>query len=93
MSTINEPPPPPPATPPPSAGGGWRPSKKQIFASVIAVVALVAVLQNTRTGHFNFLWFDFRAPVWIWLVIVFCAGVGTGLLIASRRAKKKASPA
>jgi uncharacterized integral membrane protein len=62
-----------------------------VIGAVIAVVALVAVLQNTRTGHFSILWFDFQAPVWIWLVLNFGAGVLTGWLIASRRAKKKAA--
>jgi uncharacterized integral membrane protein len=82
-------------SPPPSsaspAAEGWRPTKKQIIAAIIVVVALVFIFQNTRTGHFNFLWFDFRAPVWIWMVLNFAAGVGIGLLIASRRAKKKAA--
>ena len=96
MSLANEPPPPPPQSsqavqPTQPAKEGWRPTKKQIIAAVIGVVALVAILQNTRTGHFSLLWFDFQAPVWIWLVVNFGAGVATGLLIASRRAKKKAA--
>jgi uncharacterized integral membrane protein len=69
----------------------WKPTRKQIIAGVIAVAALLAVLQNTRTGHFNFLFFDFHAPVWIWFVVNFGAGVATGLLIASHRAKNKAA--
>jgi uncharacterized integral membrane protein len=102
MSRTNEPPLPPPppprqSSPPPTSQSPqpvkerWRPTKKEVIAAVIAVVALVAVLQNTRTGHFNILWFDFQAPVWIWLILNFGAGVATGLLIASRRAKKKAA--
>jgi uncharacterized integral membrane protein len=49
------------------ANEGWRPTTKQIIAAVIAVVALLFIFQNTGTGHFHFLWFDFQAPVWIWL--------------------------
>jgi uncharacterized integral membrane protein len=71
----------------------WRPTRKQVGAALIAVVALVFVLQNTRTGRFEFLVFDFEAPVWIWLVVNFAAGVVTGLLIARRRAKSKADDA
>jgi uncharacterized integral membrane protein len=72
---------------------GWRPTKKQIIAAIIAVVALVFVLQNTNKGHFHFLWFDFEAPMWIWLLVVFAGGIATGLLIASRRARRKAAQA
>jgi hypothetical protein len=55
------------------------------------VAALLFVFQNTRTGHFSFLWFDFNAPVWLWVLMVFGAGIATGLLFAQRRAKQKAS--
>jgi len=69
----------------------WRPTPKQITAGVIVVVILVAILQNTHKAQFDFLWFNFEAPVWLWLAAVFGAGVATGLLIASRRAKRKAA--
>jgi uncharacterized integral membrane protein len=69
----------------------WRPTGKQIIAAIIVVVALIFILQNTRKGHFSFLFFDFEAPVWIWIVAVFAGGVATGLLIAQRRAKRKAT--
>jgi uncharacterized integral membrane protein len=83
MSVVNQ--------PERSVHEGWRPTPKQVVAAVIVVVALVAILQNRRTGRFDLLWFDFEAPVWIWLLVVFAAGVATGLLIASRRAKRKAA--
>jgi len=85
MSMVNEP------KPQPQASEGFHPTKKQIIAAIIVVVALVFIFQNTGKGHFHFLWFDFEAPMWIWLVLVFAGGVATGLLIASRRAKKKAA--
>ena len=69
----------------------WRPTKKEVIGAVIAVVALIAILQNTRTAHFSFLFFDFNAPVWIWLLAIFAAGFATGLLVARRRARQKAS--
>jgi uncharacterized integral membrane protein len=89
MSMTNE--------PEPSAGGvketreGFRPTSRQIIAAIIVVVALIFILQNTREGHFSFLWFDFTAPVWLWIVIVFAGGVATGLLLARRQAQKKAA--
>jgi uncharacterized integral membrane protein len=69
----------------------WRPTGRQIIAAIIALVALLFIFQNTKTGHFHFLWFDFQAPVWFWMLIVFAGGVATGLLFAGRRAKRKAS--
>jgi hypothetical protein len=33
-------------------------------ASIITVVALLFILQNTESVRFNLLWFDFRWPVW-----------------------------
>ena len=74
--------------PPDNAGERWRPTTKQVIGAVIVVVALVAVLQNTRRGHFNFLFFDFNAPVWVWLLVNFGAGFATGLLVARRRAHR-----
>jgi uncharacterized integral membrane protein len=75
------------------ADKGWRPTPKQIIAAIIAVVAVLFIFQNTGTGHFHFLWFDFQAPVWIWLLAVFAGGIATGLLIANRRAKRQAAAA
>ena len=66
----------------------WRPTTKQIVAAVIGVVALIAVLQNTRRGRFSFLFFDFEAPLWIWIVAVFAGGFATGMLVARRRARR-----
>jgi uncharacterized integral membrane protein len=85
MSMVN-----PPQQPPKE---GWHPTRKQIIAAIIAVVAVLFIFQNTNRGHFHFLWFDFQAPVWIWLLLVFAGGVATGLLIASRRAKRQAAQA
>jgi uncharacterized integral membrane protein len=66
---------------------------KQTLAGAIVVLSLIFILQNTGEGHFSFLVFDFRAPMWIWLLIVFASGVGTGLLLAWRRARRKATEA
>jgi uncharacterized integral membrane protein len=75
----------------PPAKQRWRPTGKQIIAAIIVVAALFFIFQNTKTGHFHFLFFDFNAPVWLWVLVVFCGGVATRLLVASRRAKHKTS--
>ena len=71
----------------------WRPTVRQIIAAIIVVAAVLFIFQNTRTGDFRFLWFDFKAPVWFWMLVVFCGGVAAGLLAASRRAKQKTAAA
>ena len=75
----------------PPAKQRWRPTRKQIIAAIIVVGALLFIFQNNNSDHFHFLWFLFQAPVWLWLLVVFAGGIGTGLLIASRRAKQKTS--
>ena len=69
----------------------WRPTGRQIIAAIIVIATLLLIFQNTKTGHFHFLWFDFTAPTWFWLLVVFCGGVVTGVLFAGRRAKRKTS--
>jgi uncharacterized integral membrane protein len=59
---------------------------KRIVAGVITIVALLFVFQNTGTGSFHFLFFEFKAPRWLWLLGVFAAGFGSGVLFTHRRA-------
>jgi uncharacterized integral membrane protein len=54
---------------------------KQIVAAIIGVLVLIAILENTREGHLTFLFFDFTAPVWIRIVVVYGAALATGLLV------------
>jgi uncharacterized integral membrane protein len=61
---------------------------RNIIAAVIGIAALLFIFQNTKTGHFHFLWFDISAPTWFWLLGLFAAGFGTGLLFARLRAKR-----
>jgi lipopolysaccharide assembly protein A len=87
---MNLPPPSPQPKPQPQEER-WRPTKKEIIAGIIVVIAAVFIIQNNEKAEFHFLLFKFEAQEWIWLLAIFAAGVGTGLLIASRRAKKKAA--
>jgi uncharacterized integral membrane protein len=68
----------------------WRPTKRQVVAGIIAVLVLLAILQNTRSSEFNFLLFDFEAPVWLLFTAIFGGGFATGFLIARRRARRAA---
>jgi hypothetical protein len=55
--------------------------------AVIAVVALLFVLQNTESVNFEFLWFDFEMPMWVMLVIF--AGVGAVVFYGLQRRRRK----
>ena len=43
-------------------------------AAIISIVALLFVLQNTESVRFNFLWFDFRWPLWAMLLVFMAIG-------------------
>jgi uncharacterized integral membrane protein len=60
---------------------------RNIIGAIIVVAALLFIFQNTGTGHFHFLFFDIKAPEWIWLAGVFAAGFVGGILFAHHRAK------
>jgi|1185.fasta_scaffold720950_2 putative membrane protein len=65
--------------PPRVAGGG-----------VIAIVALIFILQNRGDITLNFLWFDINAPLWLWLTIMFLAGGIVGWIASRNRIRRKA---
>jgi uncharacterized integral membrane protein len=60
---------------------------------VIGIIALLFVVQNTEETQFNVLWFDFRLPLWIMLVLFMVAGAiiayGITRRIKSRKARKE----
>lgn len=55
--------------------GKSGPSPSLIALIVIAVVAIVFILQNGERAETNFLMLDFRAPLWLLLAIAVAAGV------------------
>lgn len=61
--------------------------------AVIGIVALLFIVQNTQSVQFNFLWFEFRWPLWVMLVVFMLAGVVVfyGLARRRRARKKKAA--
>jgi uncharacterized integral membrane protein len=58
--------------------GGRSLSPRLVVAAVLTVLALVFVLQNTRRGNINFLFWEANAPVWLWFLGVFVVGVAVG---------------
>lgn len=59
--------------------------------AVLSLVAFLFIVQNTRTVHFNFLWFEFRWPLWIMLIVFMLIGsvvaYGVSRRMRSRRAR------
>jgi uncharacterized integral membrane protein len=64
---------------------------RNLIGTVIVVVALLFVFQNTQTGHFHFLFFNISAPRWLWLLGVFAGGFVSGRLFTRHRAAKAAA--
>ena|SRR5215204_7191122 len=73
---------------PPRTDERYRPSPKLIIGAVVAVLALVFVFQNTDRKTVNFLWMDFEAPAWMWLLVIFLAGALVGYMFARRQARR-----
>jgi uncharacterized integral membrane protein len=73
---------------PPRTHERYRPSPKLIIGAVIALVALVFVFQNTDRETVKFLWMDFNAPAWMWLLVIFLAGALVGYMFARRQARR-----
>ncbi len=67
-----------------------RVSAKGIIAILIGLVALVFVFQSTGSGEISFLMWDFSAPAWLWLLLVFLAGVLVGSLFPWFRRSRRA---
>ena len=60
--------------------------RHRVIGLVILVVALLLVLQNTKSAELHFLFFTFRAPIWIMAVATLVLGaVGWELVKRSRR--------
>ena len=66
----------------------WYLSPKGITAIVVGVLALVFVLQNTDQKHVSFLLWSWSMPLWIWLLVIFAAGVLVGSIFPWLRRRR-----
>ena len=73
---------------PPRTEERYRPSPKLIVGAIIALLALIFVFQNTDKKTVKFLWMDFNAPAWMWLLVIFLAGGIVGYAFARRQARR-----
>lgn len=67
------------------------PGPRLIIAAIIAVLALVFVVQNTGKGEVDFLFWTLSMPAWIWLLVIFAAGLVVGSIFPWLRPRKKRS--
>jgi len=58
--------------------------------ALIALITLLFVVQNTDSVPFSFLWFGFRWPLWIMLLVFMAIGAVVALGVARRRRSRKA---
>lgn len=57
--------------------------------ALIALAALLFIIQNTETVAFSFLWFEFRWPLWIMLLVFMITGAVVFWGAARRRRARR----
>ncbi len=79
-------------TPPHRAStSGRMVSPKTIGAVLVGVLALIFVFQNTSSGQVNLYFWHITAPAWLWLVLLFGAGVVVGSLFPWFRRRQRST--
>lgn len=85
-------------TPPSVPSGSATPSQPrasrrvtpgQIIALIIALLAVIFVIQNRETVSVQLLGARLSAPLWLLLTIMAAVGLLVGFLLARRRASRK----
>ncbi|MGW4354860.1 hypothetical protein ACWELJ_22525 [Nocardia sp. NPDC004582] len=61
-----------------------RISLKQWFAIALAVLAVVFIVENRHRVDIEFLLLTIRSPMWLVLLVTFCVGWISGILIRRR---------
>jgi uncharacterized integral membrane protein len=64
---------------------------KLYLAAVLLLLLLTFVAQNSQTVNFDFLFWTFGLPRALMLLVIFLAGVATGLLLVAGRGYRRAS--
>jgi uncharacterized integral membrane protein len=59
-----------------------------IAAIVLGILAVISILENTRSTKIRFIGPEVKAPLWLALVIAAVLGAGAGLLIDRRRNRR-----
>jgi uncharacterized integral membrane protein len=60
---------------------GFRPSAKQIGGGILALLAVIFVLQNTQDVRIHLLGWHVTAQLWVVLIVMFALGAGAKTLL------------
>ena len=63
-----------------------------IIGGVIAVLALILIFQNTQDVQVHVLFWHSDHPLWIWLLVLFAAGLVVGSLFPWARLYERRHP-
>jgi lipopolysaccharide assembly protein A len=69
----------------PAGGRARRLRTRHWLAIVLVVLAAIFVVQNTIRHEIHLLWVTVEAATWLVLIVIFLAGVVTGLLLHRQR--------
>lgn len=68
----------------------WQTIRRFGPGTVVAVVALLFILQNQDQADFEFLWLSFRTGLWVMLLASLLAGIVIGWGMTARRHRRQA---
>ena len=69
--------------------GGFQVTGRQVVGGLIAVLLIVFIGFNSETTPVSLIFFTVTLPLWIVLAGTALLGVGIGMLLGGRRAKRK----
>ncbi|WP_300681912.1 hypothetical protein [Nocardioides sp.] len=64
--------------------------KERWLAIVLAVIAIVFIVQNRDKTHINLLWINITCPLWLTMTVMTLIGMGIGFMLSRHRARAKA---
>ncbi len=68
-------------------------SPRVAATTVLLILAVVFVFQNTAKGQVHLLFWTVGMPAWIWLLLIFLCGVAVGSVFPWLRRSERAAPA
>jgi uncharacterized integral membrane protein len=75
------------------SGHRFKLSKRLIIGGIIAVLALILILQNTQDVQVHVLFWHADRPLWLWFFLLFAGGFIVGTLFPWARLRERGQPA
>lgn len=70
-------------------GAGLRLSSRQIMGGIVAILLVVFIAANNANTTISVVFFKVTLPLWVVLAVTTLLGVGIGMLLGSRRTRRK----